>query len=149
MRELRLSKRSPYSSMENIHLHNWISFFSAILGSERSFNAKLVSEDGLLITMNLALFAAYAFRKFTTPQIAFGTAYDAEMVRTLQVEDDENFAGEFGIDPSSPIGEYKHIMMECQFSVPQHISAMFAQLISKMGTPRDKTIGMFLKKNLT
>jgi len=145
MREMRLSKRSPYSSAEKIHLHNWISIFSALLGSERSFNARLVSEDGLLITMNLALFAAHAFRKYSTPQIAFGTELEVEMIRALKDYDDDNSQGGFEIDPASPIGVFKHML---EYSVLQHITTMFAQLISKMGTPRDKTIGMFLKRNL-
>lgn len=62
MRELRLSKKSPYSSSANVHLHNWVSIFSALLGSERSYNARIVSEDGILSALNLAIFSAYAFK---------------------------------------------------------------------------------------
>lgn len=83
MRELRLSKKSPYSSSENVHLHNWVSIFGALLGSDRSFNARIVSENGLLAAMNLAIFAAYAFRKYTSAKVVFGDTNDAEGARML------------------------------------------------------------------
>lgn len=46
-------------------------------------------------------------------------------------------ADEYGIDPSSPLGVYQH-MLECKNTVPPEIMTYFTQLIGKMGTPRDK-----------
>lgn len=109
MRELGISKRSPYSSTENVHLHNWISIFCALLGSERSFNARILSENGLLISLNLAIFAAYAFRTFSSLQIVFGDERDAEEARILREMEEEEDGEERMFDPSSPIGVFKHM----------------------------------------
>lgn len=103
MRGMRLSKRSPYSSTENVHLHNWISTFSALLESERSFNARVVSESGLVMSLNLAIFAAYAFIKYANPQIVFGSQDSAEAARTIATADDGDSTREFTTDPASPL----------------------------------------------
>lgn len=145
MREFGLSKRSPYSSTENVNLHNWISIFCALLGSERSFNARIVSENGLMISLNLAIFAAYAFRTYSSPTIVFGGQGEADDARAFkEVEED---AMELTFDPASPIGVFKH-MSDNAYSIPEDVKQVFVSLMSKMGTPRDKTIGMFLKRNL-
>jgi len=145
MRELGLSKRSPYSSTENVHLHNWISIFCALLGSERSFNARIVSENGLMISLNLAIFAAYAFKTYSSPTIVFGTLEDAEEARILKEMDEEEDPSDCAIDPASPMGVFKHMSDN---SNSNDVKQVFVALLSKMGTPRDHTIGMFLKNNL-
>jgi len=148
MREMRLSRRSPYSSTENVNLHNWISMFGALLGSERSFNARIVSENGLIHSMNLAIFAAYPFRRFVSANLVFGNEEEAEAARLmsgLDITDPDDITE---INPASPLGVLKH-MGECGNSVPREILALFSSYINKMGTPREKTIGMFLKRNLS
>lgn len=148
MRELRLSRRSPYSSTENVNLHNWVSMFGALLGSERSFNARIVSENGLIHSMNLALFAAYPFRKFVSANMVFGDAEEAEAARILSGLDITDPDNATEINPASPLGVLKH-MGDCGHSVPKEIISLFSSYINKMGTPREKTIGMFLKRNLS
>ena len=147
MRELRLSKRSPYSSTENVHLHNWICTFGALLGSERSFNARIVSESVLMMSLNLSMFAAYAFRKYSTPQMVFSSGEDAKMAEDFKQLEAETSEAEFHIDPSSALGVFKH-MQECGNSIPVEMKQLFAPLINKMGIPREKTIGQFIKRNL-
>lgn len=147
MREFGLSKKSPYSSTENVHLHNWISIFCALLGSERSYNARIVSENGLMIALNLAIFASYAFRTFSSPTIVFGDKEDAEAAQVLKQMETEEEDGAMAFDPSSPIGVFKH-MSDNANSIPADVKQVFVNLLSKMEAPRDKTIGMFLKKNL-
>lgn len=149
MREMRISKKSPYSSTENVHLHNWISMFCALLGSERSFNARIVSESGLLNCMNLAIFSAYSFRKFASAKIDFDGKRDAEAAKILDEMDELNSeGGSSEIDPASALGVYQNIIAH-KGIVPQEMFDIFSRTIGNMGTPRNKTIGLFLKRNLT
>jgi len=60
----------------------------------------------------------------------------------------ENFIGSLLIYPTSLLGVYQN-MLRNEFSVPQEITELFTNQISKMGAPRDRTIGMCLKKNAT
>ncbi|XP_015378261.1 PREDICTED: uncharacterized protein LOC107172489 [Diuraphis noxia] len=131
MRELGLSKRSPYSSTENVHLHNWISIFCALLGSERSFNARVVSENGLMISLNLAILAAYAFKTYSSPTIVFGTKEDAEEAKMLKEIDEEEGSTDCAFDPASPMGVYKH-MSDNSNSIPPDVKQVFVTLLSKM-----------------
>lgn len=148
MRELRMSKKSPYSSTQNVNLHNWISMFCTFLGSTRSYNARLVSETGLLQTMNLALFAAYPFRKFAAAKIVFGDEDDAAAARDLEHHGGSNDEfGEFELDPNSPLGVYQNIRAN-KGEVPEEIIVLFRSVLAKMDAPRDKTIRQFLRKNL-
>jgi len=133
MRELKLSKRSPYSSTGNENVHNWIHFFCALLGSDRSYNARIVNESGLTIMMNLALFAAYAFKKFSTPQFAFGNQGEADETKIISGLDEASSRGEIPIDSSSLLGIFRH-MMENDNSVPLEIKTMFGGFISRMPT---------------
>jgi len=138
MKDMRLSKKSPYSSSNNILLHHWVAMIGTLLGSDRLFNARIVSEYGLLDSMNSALFVAYAFKKYKS-------ADNARTTEALSKEHNDN--KDVVIDPASPLGVYHHIM-KCNNMVPREIIEMFSQVVNKMGTPRDKTIGMFLKRNL-
>lgn len=147
MRELRLSKKSPYSSSQNVHLHNWISIFCALLGSEKSFNARIVSEHGLTMSLGLAIFAAHAFKKYAKPLVVFGDRQRAEEAKMIADIDGSDSKGEFAIDDASPMGVYK-LMLDNGNVVPDHIMSQAADLIGRMGAPRDKTIGKFLKTNL-
>jgi hypothetical protein len=52
------------------------------------------------------------------------------------------------INPASPLGVLKN-MGDCGNSVPREMLALFSSYINKMSTPREKTIGMFLKRNLS
>ncbi|KAL4082437.1 hypothetical protein QTP88_029904 [Uroleucon formosanum] len=146
MRELRLSKRSPYSSTCNENLHNWIHFFCALMGSDRSYNARIVTESGLTIMMNLALFAAHAFKKFTIPQMAFGNQDDADGAKEIAGMGDSDSGSSLEIDPASPLGVFK-FMTDNDNSVPVSVKEMFTPIIKAMPAPRDKTIGMFLRRN--
>lgn len=85
MRELRLSKKSLYN---NVHLYNWIAICGALLGSKRLFNARIISESGLLVAMNLAIFAEYAFRKYVSATISDQDAEAARVIENLEDGDD-------------------------------------------------------------
>lgn len=84
--------------------------------------------------MKLAIFAAYAFRKYTSAKVVFGNEADAEGARLLDgVGGDQDNADEFVIDPSSLLGVYQH-MLVCKNTVPTEMIPYFAQLIGRMGT---------------
>lgn len=148
MRELRLSKRSPYSSTVNENLHNWIHMFCALMGSERSYNARLVSDNGLAIMMNLALFAANAFKKYTTPKIVFGDETNAEEAKAIHAMAENEDGEPPEIDPHSALGVYQ-FMVNNGNEVPLDISNDFAQFIGGLPAPRDRTISQFLRRNIT
>lgn len=87
MRELRLSRKSPYSSTANPHLHHWVGMFGALLGNEKSYNARIVSEKGLHHCLNQTLFAAYAFKKEGRAQMVSKKATEADMGRGIKGEE--------------------------------------------------------------
>lgn len=146
MRDMPISKKSPYSSTENVNLHNWISMFCTLLGSERSYNARIVSEDGLLPTMHLAMFAANAFRSFTTPEVVFGTDTNKDLANEMRrAKLDESDDAEF--DSTSAIGVYFK-MLSCDNIIPKEMTDNFVAVLNKMGPAREKTIGMFLRRNI-
>jgi len=80
--------------------------------------------------MNLALFAANAFRRYPSSQVVFRNAEEAESARVI-ADIDNNSSNDFYIDPSTPLGVYKP-MQECNNSVPAEITNMFAQSIGKI-----------------
>ncbi|CAI6359855.1 unnamed protein product [Macrosiphum euphorbiae] len=118
------------------------------MGSERSYNARLVSDNGLAIMMNLALFAANAFKKYTVPKIVFGDATNAAEAQAINDEDENDDGVPPEIDAYSALGVYQY-MIENGNVVPQDIINDFAQFLSGLPAPREKTIGQFLKRNLT
>lgn len=68
--------------------------------------------------MNLAMFAGYAFRKYTSAKIVFGDQQDAEGAKMLdEASSAMNDTDEFQIDPASPLGLYQH-MSNCKNTVP-------------------------------
>lgn len=146
MRELRLSKKSPYTSSANVNLHNWVSFFCALLGSSRSFNARIVSESGLVHSLNLALFAAKAFKQYVSPTIVFG--YEAQAAEAREIADvNDDSDSSLNIDPSSPLGVYRDII-ENGNTVPQSLMSIFEQTIRSLGAARANTIGEFLRSHI-
>lgn len=122
--------------------------FGALLGSDRSYNARIVSESGLSQTMNLTLFAAYAFKKFVGAQQVFGDKDDAESERLMAgMEEDGDSESHIRIDPSSPLGVLQH-MRHNHNTVPEEIKTTFYSSLTRMPTPREGTIGAYLRTNL-
>lgn len=148
MRKMRISKKSPYSSSVNVNLHNWIAMFGALLGSDRSYNARIVSESGLSQTMNLTLFAAFAFKKNVNAKQVFGESDAAESARLIaEMEDEGDSNGRRRLEPSSPLGVLKH-MKDCRGIVPDEVKTIFISSLNKMPPPREGTIGSYLRTNL-
>lgn len=148
MRELRISKKSPYSSSANVHLHNWVSIFSALLGSERSYHARIVSEDGILSALNLAIFSAYAFKRYTAGHFVFGgedIAREAKARAHAYEGIDKKDVPQFA--DYSPMGVFTTIE-DNGAVVPQRMITFFAQAISKYPPARPGTIGAYLQKAL-
>lgn len=81
--------------------------------------------------------------------LVFGNADDTETSRHLDKQDSDDESDEKGrIDPSSPLRVFNYIHLNNHI-VPQDVIQLFSTVINKMGTPREKTIGAFLKANLT
>ncbi|CAH2088673.1 unnamed protein product [Euphydryas editha] len=144
--------KSAFSSNANPYLHTWIHMIGALLGHQRSINARYIFEGNLAdISLNAVLITwAFARGGELNPQFSRRRERYGEDI----IPEGEGDEGDSGVDDAIWITTqgreaqtWYALLKNGGFKVPGVVSKVIRRQRDKIRNPREETIGEYVKNN--
>ncbi|CAH2088827.1 unnamed protein product [Euphydryas editha] len=150
--DMGIVTKSAYSSNANPYLHTWIHMIGALLGHQRSINARYIFEGNLAdISLNAVLITwAFARGGELNPQFSRRRERYGDDIMPEE-EDDEGDAGVHDTIWVTTQGReaqtWYALLKNGGFKIPGVVSKVIRRQRDKIRNPREDTIGEYVKNN--
>ncbi|AID53188.1 nucleoprotein [Dolphin rhabdovirus] len=148
LKDFRISRRSPYSTTFNSNLHIWGQSACALMGSRRSQNAILMSEDNLVNIMTNAKIMAYVLG--TSADLTKAFTVDGEEAGESDDEGEgiEDEEAESEMPKGRQALEWFEYMSSMSFTIPSKMEEKLKAMAKRIALPRPGTIGAAIKQDM-
>ncbi|CAN8006391.1 unnamed protein product [Ixodes pacificus] len=139
--DLRLVQKSPYSAASNCALHTWLHTLGSLLLSERSLNARHISDfhfDKIAQNVLLLAFARRGVDEFRISFVNNLAKAEEESRRCLWTD---QYCQELGTPTTRDPLQWYTFLASKQHQVPQEIYRHFHRLMEGLKNLREGTIG--------
>ncbi|QDZ59977.1 nucleoprotein [Harbour porpoise rhabdovirus] len=148
LRDMRLCRKSPYSTTNNPNLHIWGQTACALMGSKRSCNAILMSEDNLVNIFVNAKIMAYVLGNSADLTKAFTVDGITAGPEDEESEEEEEELNGTDMPTSRSALEWYEYMLGLSFVIPPKMEDKLKQMARRITLPRPGTIGAAIKQDL-